>query len=256
MGRVHLLEQEELLLRFRPHPLAYAVRHAASLLWLLPGLGAGFGAPLLGTEPAPSGAFLAAILALLVALAGLRFRSLGPRFAMFATGWFAAAGLAAVVAPLELGAFAPWFGFAAAILLATLRILLWEWDRMSRVHHLTTQRLIVNGGLRSRTERTVHVERIQECRAMRSLFGRVFDYGDLTLVFAKRLREKGGTLEDAEVLVGISGLSRVKHEIDQLLVEARLPAKDRRRRLEERRVKASMRIVAGWMRSERARGRT
>lgn len=256
MGRLHLLEQEELLLRFRPHPLHYAPHYATSLLWILPGLAAALVAPMLGTYPGPSSAFLAAILALLVALTGLRIRRLGPGFAFFATGFFGAAGLLLIAIPAPLAGLDAWIGFGVGLLVAAIRLLIWEWDRLARLHHLTTQRLLINGGLRSRTERTIHVEKIQESRAARGIFGRLFDYGDLTLVFSKRLREKGGHLEDAEILRGIAALSSVKHEIDQLLAEAKLPAKDRRRRLEERRVKDSMRLLASWMRSERARGRT
>lgn len=255
MGRLHLMEQEELLLRFRPHPMAYARRYATGLLWILPGLAGLPVAHLLGSRPAASSAFLAAILTLLVALLALRFPMLGFGFAAFATGAFAALGALALLPGLPVESMGALYGVAAALAVTLMRLLLWDWDRRARIHHLTSQRLIVHGGLRSRSERTVQLGGIHETRASRAVLGRVFDYGDLTLVYGRHMR-KGVPVEDVEVLSGVAPLATIKHEVDQLLLEQKLPAKERRRRLDERRVKQSMRLLATWMRRQRAHGRT
>lgn len=256
MGRLHLLETEELLLRFRPHPLSYSLRYAASFLWLVPGALAVFLSPQLGNKTAAAGAFLCAIIAVIAALVAWKTPRLRLGFPLFAAAFFILGGSLMLVPGVELPGLEAWYGLALSILVTLIRLALHEADRLSRVHYLTTQRLVIQGGLRGRSERTMLVEKVIESRTTRGVLGQLFDYGDITLVLAKRMKREGGSVEDVETLRGVGALSDLKHNVDQLLAESKLPPRDRRKRLEERRVKESMRLLANWMRTERARGRT
>ncbi|MBI2077334.1 MAG: PH domain-containing protein [Euryarchaeota archaeon] len=132
---------------------------------------------------------------------------------------------------------------------AFLRLVFWELDRINRVHYLTTERLVLRGGVGNRRERTVQLRRIQEVRSEYGFLGQGLDYGTLTLVMNRIVRGKEAQVfEEREVLPGIGRLTEVKHHVEQLVEETKMPQKDRRRRVDERRVKESMRVLARWMR--------
>jgi hypothetical protein len=95
------------------------------------------------------------------------------------------------------------------------------------------------------------LKKIQDVRSDQPLFGRFFDFGNLSLVQSRTVRGKDAKLyEDIELLQGVAPLTEIQFNIQQLVEESRMPPKDRRRRLEERRVRDSMRRLAAWTRRE------
>ncbi|HLE48108.1 MAG TPA: PH domain-containing protein [Candidatus Thermoplasmatota archaeon] len=252
MGRLLLFENEELVARFRPHPMSYGRRYLTSLLWVIPGgLGGLITVTVGGAHPIAWGLVALAAVAL---LSGLTFARITKTRSGFP--WFGAAvALGFVVADVfhALTWSAPAWTLPVALgaALGILRLMFWELERLSRVHYLTTERLVLQGGVGSRRERTVQLKRVQEVRSHYGFLGQALDYGNLTLVLNRVVRGKEAQVfEEQEVLAGIGRVTEIKHHLEQLVEETKMPQKDRRRRVEERRVKESMRVLARWMRRD------
>jgi len=250
MGKFRLFEDEELVARFRPHPMSYGRRYLWSLAWAIPGgLGAATSLFVGGDHAIAWGLVALALSGLLAGLIHARMMKTRTRFP-----WFAAAiGFGGVVVDL-LGV--PFWPFEAVLLplavgmgLALVRLVGWELERMSRLQFLTTERLVLRTGVGSRHERTVQLKRVQEIRSEHGYLGQAFDYGNLILVMGRHVRgTEAKVFEEHEALRGIGRLGEIKHQVEQLVEETKLPQKDRRRRVDERRVKESMRVLARWMR--------
>lgn len=255
MGRLRLFEGEEFVARFRPHPFAYGRRYLGSLLWTLAGaVGAVVTALVGGDHPTSWGLVTLAGLGLLAALVFGRFTKQRSGFP-----WLAASTSLALVV-LDVFDLLPWplERWTLPLLLGAaftfLRLVGWEAERLNRLHFLTTDRLVIRGGVGSRRERTVAVKRIQEVRSEHGFLGQALDYGNLILVLGRQVRGKEAQVfEEREELRGIGRLGEIKHHVEQLAEETRMPPKDRRRRMDERRVKESMRVLARWMRREARR---
>lgn len=255
MARLLLFENEELVAQMRPHPLSYMRRYAATLLWLLPGIvGALVAETWEAGKPVSWGLAAFAVLTAAVILFNTRVRRLPSAF-----GWFGvAAGVALILLDLANLLTLQVPGFTVPLALGaglfTLRLIWWELERLARLHFLTTERLVVRAGVGSRKERALPLRQIQEVRGEHGLFGQAFDYGDIILVLSKHRGAEAKLVEDKEHLRGVGRWTESKHQITQLVEEARLSPKDRHRRMDERRVRESMRLLSKWSRRE-SRGR-
>jgi hypothetical protein len=253
MGGLLLFEGEELVVRFRPHPVWYVPRYLSALGWLAAAALSALAATLL----VPDFVLTAGLSALVVVslVAALVVGRVLKKDWMFSAFVALACGALLAVQALHLLPLGPDMLVLVVLgaALALLRIGLHEYDRVSRAHFLTTERLVIRGGVRAREDRTISLRKIQEVRTERPMMTRPFDVGHAILVLSRSVR--GGkepvVHEDKEVLRGIGHLTEIQHHLAQLSEESRMPQKDRRRRLEERRVKDSMRRLAGWMRSGR-----
>jgi membrane protein YdbS with pleckstrin-like domain len=252
MADLQLFQEEELFMRFRPHPMSFLGHYVFSFGWLVAGMsGAVVGILVQGTLDRPS---VWALLALMtVGLLGGAIRQKARRGSM-AYSWFAILVCALVIGVLfavNLPDEQPWLpAVGLGVLLSAIRLVGWELMRIQRVHFLTSQRLVLRAGLGHRQEETLPLAKIQEVRSQVGPLGQVFNFGDLILGLGHSGRGKNAK-EDTWVLAGVARMSDVKHQLDELLEEMRLPIKERRRRVEERRLRESMRRLAGWMRRDR-----
>lgn len=252
MARLLLFEGEELLARFRPHPASYLGHYGGAFWWMLPGAAGTLITLLLGDNEraAAWGLITVALLGLLGGAVNAKLRGRRMSYAWFAA--LAAAGL--VLYDLLYGLPALPTPEALPLLMGAaftfIRLLIWELDRLGHTRFLTTERLVLRGGLAARRERSISLSDIQEVRSERGVFGQVFEIGSLILVTGKPPRQtKKGTMEPPiEVLEGVPRLEEIKHHFEQAINELRLPLTERRKRREERRVKDAMRALAHWLR--------
>lgn len=252
MPRLELFQDEELVARFRPHALSFLPHYLGAASWLVGGA-AGSAVALYAGPPYGTalGILTVITLGLLAALVRRHARGASAGYAGFA--FLLGAGAAAAVPlfpPAEATAWRIPLLFAAG--LSLLRLGGWELHRLRRVHFLTSNRLVARTGLGHRREESLPLERVREVRGHRGPIGQLFGYGDLVLVLGTAGRGKNNA-EDTWVLAGIARMWAVKYDLEELLQESRLPARERRRRGDDRRLRESMRRLASWMREDRAR---
>lgn len=269
MGRhLQLFEGEELFLRFRPHFLSFLPHYSGALSWIIAGLfGAALTVALVDGQAAAWGVLFAALLGLGAAMLRKRMRRAPApespkdkapvrRGLSLAYAWFG------ILFGMGIAIFAVFVGIPEAIpppavpvlftaTLAIIRIVGWEIHRMRRVGYLTSTRIVARTGIGNQREESLPLDRIHEVRSDVGPLGQMFNYGTLSLVTSKPSRAKNA-VEESWVLAGIAPLSNVKHQVEQLLAESRLPTRDRKRQVEERRLRESMRALAAWMRKSRA----
>lgn len=256
MARFLLGEGEDLLARFRPHPMSYLPRYLHALTWILYGVFAwwirewGVGR---GSEFAfQAGAFWFAFLALLHAV-GARVTK-HTRVFHRSVAWAIVgvlAGIAVASGFWPTAAFSRFHAIALGTLTGIIEFALAESERGRRVHHLTNRRLVMRGGVGRVSERTLNLERVETVHGSQGALGQMFGFGTVTLTLESRGRRKEGVPAPTEDLHGVPHWEVVKHSIELALDEQDLSSKERQKRSEERRLKESMRALARWA-TERA----
>lgn len=252
MRRVLLQEGEDLVAQFRPHPGSYLWTYSVGALWLAWGaLGYYVGAALL-TWP-PLGGLVLAAAALLHALLVRATRQRGFVLSLVWAALAATLGLL-TLAPVPVLPDYPSLVPASVATLAALSV--WgvaEFDRRMRRHVLTTRRLQVAGGLSTHHQHTIDLSKVETLRAAQSLLGQLLGYGRITFVFSTKIKgKKGELLEHNETLSGIPRFETSLHQVETVVAELRLPERERKKRVEERRLKESMKHLAGWVRRQPA----
>lgn len=173
--------------------------------------------------------------------------------------WAAAALL--VMASLfvgELGAARPWIAatWPLGVGATLLSVVATEFDRVRRVHDLTSNRLVVRTGVGRLFEESIPLDHVQAVQASQGTLGQLFRFAQLHLTLTERrqVRKKKGEPHEAPkvILKGVPRWEEVKHHIDVALQEQRFPAKQREKRIEERRLRETMGALATWVRREGA----
>lgn len=251
VARLLLSDGEDLHTRWRPHFASYIPRYLVDLLWATYGL-AGFVLQRWterATNDAETWTWLAPAFFLVCAAlhAFFSYRQEVWTGVAWAIGWASAAAAIIVLALMERLPISPspmtvLLGAAATVLLLART----ELSRLRRHHFLTNRRLIVRHGIASLTERTLEIDRVQSVRGVQGPLGQVANYGTLHLSLVVPARRKPGDPQPSETLDGVPRWDEVKHRIELLLEERRLPPKERQKRIEERRLRDSMRALADW----------
>ena len=252
MGSFQLFQEEELFLRFRPHFLSFARHYVSSFAWVVAGAIGAFTALALGSAQHPEiwGVFAVITLGLVGGIARRRVTRASMAYSWFGVLVGTIVALQLLFVPLlEIPAWV--YPVAVGALLTLLRLIGWELTRLQRVHYLTSQRLVLRGGLGHRQEETLSLAHIRDLRSQVGPLGQLLGYGDIVLGLGTTGRVKAAR-EEVWILAGIGRHSEVKHQLQQLLEEQRLPTKERQKRVQERRVRESMRRLASWMRKDRS----
>lgn len=256
MGGFLTGDDEELLRSFRPHVLSYVSSYALALLWLLWSLPAVVLPEAVG---AAWGFWLGyATFLLLVLMHGYvryRLRSAPHVLALHAiVAAIVTAGMAldsmGLILPASFSRYDP---LAVAGVVAAASLVTREAKRHATRTYLTTQRIVTRQGLAPRTESVLLLSDVGGMETRQGMLGSLFGFGRIRLVKGKRRRSrttKKGTeeVEEDDILEvrGVPGFERVRRDLGSLVQETRLSDKERRRRIEERRLKDSMARVARW----------
>ncbi len=251
MGSILLGDGEDLLARFRPHPASYLGRYLLDAIWLAYGFVAwGFHR----ANPAYDWTSLAAFVALCLGhVAVLRLLKRGGAARPIVWGLAALGLMIAIPLGYHLrDAWIPLYPPALGVLATALGVAATEFDRLRRIHHLTSRRILLRTGIGRLTERSVDFDRIETVQSSQGALGQMFGYAHLGLVYHARGKKREGKSMTTEELVGVPNWQVVKHQIETALAEQQLPAKERQKRVEERRLRESMRVLAQWTRTERA----
>lgn len=239
---------EDVLAEIRPHPASFAARYLADLAWLALGWlaawvqveavkQAGASATWTGLAAFATFAVLHAVGAKILKAPGLRF---GVGVALVATG----ALVATQWSLIRLDRMAL---LVILIIAATFfSFIRTEFDRVRRTLFVTSRRIVLRKGLGRVQERAIDLDHVQSVRAVQGTWGQLFRYGTIVLTLHAKGRTKPGMLAPAETLHGIPKWNEVKYRLEAVLEERTLPPKERVRHAEERRLKDSMRALAGW----------
>jgi hypothetical protein len=253
MGRFLLGDEEELLRAFRPHILSWTRSYAAAFLWMAWGWLGMLARGVVDDQHVAYAVFL-----LLAALHGfLRARAKGPR------AWIAhSMGLGVIFTAWVLDASGriptpfpeAWTTVLVGAGLVAVSLVVREATRWASMTYLTSQRVVIRRGLAPRTETVVAIRDIKETPSIQHLLGGIFGFGRIRLVRGtKRVKnaEKDEIVEDSEELRGVPRFEETRRDLNALIEEARMPVKDRRKRLEERRLKDSMIRLTQWKPGDR-----
>lgn len=226
MARLRLLPGERELVRLRPSPGAWLGRYLLAAAW------AAWGAALLW---APFLSDLKVTTAILFAFAGpalVAFALYLParRHMRLVLAMLAAAGCAFVGVTQRMDAVAASLAVAGA-----MAFLLAETDRRMRTYHLTSLRMVHEGGLWHRLGWTVHYDAILDLDQRQGPMGRLLGYGTLEPVLrsparkvappTKRRRIAVPAMSDITVsaeprLAGVGRLRRVRHLVTCFVQDA------------------------------------
>jgi membrane protein YdbS with pleckstrin-like domain len=241
VARLLLADGEDLLAQFRPHPASRLVAFLSGLLYAGYGLAGWWLGRTLGWE---GWAWVAVLLGCVVhAWAAHRFRAAGVAAGVVGALGSGAWGSLALAGRWPLEAGLPALGLGTA--LAVLALGSVEFRRRRRVTYVTSRRIVLRGGVGRLTEVAHPLDRVVGVRAAQPPLGQVFGFATLVVGLEAKGRSKGAP-SPAERLEGVPDWEVVKHRLEAALEERRLSPKERARRAEERRLRESMKALAGW----------
>lgn len=191
MGDVHLLDGEELIKTLRPHPLSFGHLYAlpAALVLLAAGLWVLFHdvpawqrvttLPFVGDVGTPAAYVVwwatALLLAVISSVALVRWRHFFLTLGGIVVGTVLLLVFGGWRLPEEPMAFTPFW----TALMGGVGLFMVELFRQSHAFHITSYRLVFQGGLASSHERTLRFAKITDVDGKRTFFGRLLGYGTI-----------------------------------------------------------------------------
>lgn len=257
MGRLLTAEGEEVLRSFRPHVFSYLPTYALGFAWLAWGAAAWLVRTWLGGG---LGLWLGwSVMVLLIVGHGfLRARARRDAriwvlhaIALGVLGAVAAAELYWPAWPPEAASYGPLIAGAAITLAALVAR---EILRMATVTYVTSARVIARRGLAPRRELVFLYKDLAGVESAQGVMGSVFGFGRIHLIKKTRRQRRTKTkrketeTDEAEgfEIRGVPDFEAARRDVSTLIEEARLSAKERQRRSEERRLRQTMTKLSRW----------